>query len=122
MENVTLLTAAKWELVTGILGAYTTPLLLNITIKNNRSSNVKIKRIGISIKSFIWSTEILGADKDDIIEAKSKFGFDLDVRYILNKYSETKEFTVKVKFENGETLESSILTVKMLTEQQSRFI
>jgi len=114
MENVTLLTAAKWELVTGILGAYTTPLLLNITIKNNRSSNVKIKRIGISIKSFIWSTEI--------IEAKSKFGFDLDVRYILNKYSETKEFTVKVKFENGETLESSILTVKMLTEQQSRFI
>ena len=122
MENVTLLTAAKWELVTSILGSYTTPLLLNITVVNNRSSDIKIKRISTSIKNLIWSTEFLGENKDEIVKARSKFEFNLDLRNILNKYSETKEFTVKIKFENGETLESNTLTVKMLAEQQSKYI
>ncbi len=121
MTNVKVYTAATWESVTNLLGSFSTPLLLNTKIVNNENTSIKIKHICISIKNFIFNIEILGADKNELIKPKSQFEFNLDVKHILTKYSQSKKFTVKIKLDNGEVFESEKITVEMLNNAKLRF-
>jgi len=121
MKNVQIYTAASWESVTNLLGSFSSPLLLNTKIVNNNTTPIKIKHICISIKNFIFNDEILGANKDELINPNLHFEFNLDVNHILTYYSQNKKFTVKITFENGEVLESNKISVKMLNNAKLKY-
>lgn len=121
MKDVKISTAATWESITNLFGSFTTPLLLNIKIVNDDNSAIKVKNICISIKNFFGSIDILSGNKNELINPNSYFEYKIDVKYILEKYSASKKFTVKVTFDNNEVFESNKITVNMLTDAKLRY-
>lgn len=117
MSKIEIKTFATWESRTNILGKQTTPLMLKIEIDNNTNEIFTIDSICISIKLdyiiFKTSKDILKQTKSYSINSKSSFSFNLDVRYLLNKYSPNKKFKVKI-ISNNETFESDIVYLDTL--------
>jgi len=119
-------TAASWEEYINILGHYETPLLLNIQIINRNNFPINITQICISIKKkYLFKTkveDILGANKNITINANSNDSLEIDVAHILNNYSQTQNFTVKININNNHPHESNVLNVKMLNDAQRNTI
>jgi hypothetical protein len=124
MKKIDIRTYATWISETNIFGTHTTPLLLQVEIHNNTSKDVIIRGICISAKSnfllFNTSKDILRQDKNYIVNAKSKFSFQFDIRHILTQYSADKKFTVKIFSDIG-NYESDKLTVNMLNKVKSAY-
>ncbi len=122
MKDIRINTYSTWERSTSIFGVHTTPLLLLVEIKNNTNTNFEITGICISTKNnyffFETSTDILHTNSNQIVKPHSKFEFKIDVRHIIENYSSTKNFTVKVISDN-ESYESLKISVSDLQNIQS---
>lgn len=66
--------------------------------------------------------DILGANKNITINANSNDSLEIDVAHILNNYSQTQNFTVKININNNHPHESNVLNVKMLNDAQRNTI
>jgi uncharacterized protein YqfB (UPF0267 family) len=120
MCNIKIKTAASWEEYINVFGRFETPLNLNVCIKNDNIFPIHLTQICISIKKISHlnteEEDILGADKNITINANSDFSFEIDVAHILNDYSETQNFTVKININDNHPHESKILNVRMLND------
>lgn len=117
MKDIKIETFATWEMQTGIFGTSTTPLILQIDIKNNTNTRFDITGICISVKTnfvlFDTSEDILRANKKEMVSPNSKFSFKIDIRHIQSKYPTDKKFTVKI-FGKDKNYESDKLSIDKL--------
>ena len=75
---------ATWEVSTGLVGTFKTPLILLIEIQNKTNRDITIDSICLSIKT---NYLLFNASSDE---------FKLDVIRLFEKYSDNKKFKVKV--------------------------
>jgi hypothetical protein len=119
MKDIKIETFATWELQIGIFGASTTPLILQIDVKNNTNVKFDITGICVSMKKdfflFGKSEDILYANKNEAVSPHSKFTFKIDIRHLQSQYSTNKKFTIKV-FGKNKNYESDELSIKILEE------
>lgn len=115
MKKLTVTTFATWESGLNIFGAFTTPLILRIVVKNNTSASATISRICISTKTFfLFSNDVLASHTAYKVGANNKFEFEFDIRHIERNYNANKTFTVKITDGLGFTYESERLTINRL--------
>jgi hypothetical protein len=112
MTKLKINTFAKWESLTNIFDNRRAPLLLQIDVENKTDEKVIIDSICFSVKHnylfFKTEKDILNRTKKYAISPKMTFSLEIDVQYLLNKYSATKKFNVKM-VSNNEVFESDIV-------------
>lgn len=117
MNKIEISTCATWELSQTVIGDFTTPLMLQIDIKNNTDKPVQIHSICVSIKYnyilFVRSKDILKRDFNFKINQYKNYSIQMNIRYLFNQYSNNKKFKVKL-FTNIGVYESDIIDLDAL--------
>ncbi len=112
MTKIKINTFATWESSTNVLDNQQAPLLLQIDVENKTDEKVIIDSICFSIKHnyLLFKTEkdVLKRAKKYAINPKMTFSLEIDVNYLLNRYSANKKFNVKM-VSNNEVFESDIV-------------
>nr|WP_315154599.1 hypothetical protein [uncultured Flavobacterium sp.] len=126
MTKLKINTFATWESSTNVFDNQRAPLLLQIDVENKTDEKLIIDSICFSVKHnyllFKTDKEILKRTKKYAINPKMTLSLEMDVHYLLNKYSAKKKFNVKI-VSNNEIFESDIvhlgaLKVSMIENNQ----
>jgi hypothetical protein len=124
MKDIKIETFATWELQTGIFGTSSTPLILQIDVKNNTNTKFNITGICVSLKRdfilFGTSKDILYANKNENVAPNSKFTFKIDIYHLQSNYSADKKFTIKV-FGKNKNYESEELSINHLQKLKASY-
>lgn len=100
MNEIEVLTFSTWEQGVSIFGVHTTPVKLLVRVLNKTRNEFRITDMCVSTKNnylfFETSTDILHTTKTYIVKPLSNFEFEIDVRHIIQNYSSSKKFTIKV--------------------------
>ena len=112
MTKIKINTFATWESLTNVFDNKRAPLLLQINVENKTDEKVIIDSICFSVKHnyLLFKTEkdILKRTKKYAVNPKMTSSLEIDVQYLLNKYSANKKFNVKI-VSNNEIFESDIV-------------
>lgn len=112
MTKIKINTFATWESSTNVFDNQRAPLLLQIDVENKTDEKIIIDSICFSVKQnyLLFKTEkdILKRTKKYAINPKMTFSLEIDVNYLLNRYSANKKFNVKM-VSNNEVFESDIV-------------
>lgn len=126
MTKLKINTFATWESSTNVFDNQRAPLLLQLDVENKTDEKLIIDSICFSVKHnyllFKTDKEILKRTKKYAINPKMTLSLEMDVHYLLNKYSAKKKFNVKI-VSNNEVFESDIvhlgaLKVSMIENNQ----